>query len=93
VSAIVEVDPGVLGDERVQRAVEGRFLDSAISVREAAMELVGRHIASHPDVAVKVIHRNTSQKHFGHVAVFLIVYSLFWPVFSEDSRTHNGHRC
>ena len=53
-SAIVEVDPGVLGDERVQRAVEGRFLDSAISVREAAMELVGRHIASHPDVAVKV---------------------------------------
>lgn len=57
VSAIVEVDPGVLGDERVQRAVEGRFLDSAISVREAAMELVGRHITSHPDVAVKYFEK------------------------------------
>eukprot|EP01018_Ginkgo_biloba_P006884 Gb_05661 [translate_table: standard] len=53
VSAIVEADPGVLGDKRVQCAVEGRFLDSAISVREAAMELVGRHIASRPDVAVQ----------------------------------------
>ncbi|KAH7414591.1 hypothetical protein KP509_14G000800 [Ceratopteris richardii] len=57
VSEIVEVDPGVLGDERVQRAVEGRFLDSAISVREAAMELVGRHITSHPDVAVKYFEK------------------------------------
>ncbi|KAH9304417.1 hypothetical protein KI387_008821 [Taxus chinensis] len=53
VSAIVEADPGVLGDKRVKSAVEGRFLDSAISVREAAMELVGRHIASRPDVAVQ----------------------------------------
>lgn len=54
VSAIVEVDPNVLGDERVQRAVEGRFLDSAISVREAAMELVGRHIVNRPDFSEKV---------------------------------------
>jgi len=35
-------------------AVEGRFCDSAISVREAALELVGRHIASHPDVGLQV---------------------------------------
>jgi hypothetical protein len=55
VSAVVEADPGVLGDERVQRAVEGRFLDSAISVREAAMELVGHHIVTRPDFAVKVL--------------------------------------
>ncbi|KAL4184364.1 hypothetical protein AMTRI_Chr10g225240 [Amborella trichopoda] len=53
VSVIVETDPEVLGEKHVQNAVEGRFLDSAISVREAAMELVGRHIASHPDVAAK----------------------------------------
>lgn len=38
----------------MQPAVEGRFCDSAISVREAALELVGRHIASHPDVGLKV---------------------------------------
>ncbi|CAA6657408.1 unnamed protein product [Spirodela intermedia] len=53
VSAIVEADPEVLCDKRVQSAVEGRFCDSAISVREAALELVGRHIATHPDVALK----------------------------------------
>ncbi|EPS72382.1 hypothetical protein M569_02375, partial [Genlisea aurea] len=53
VSIIVEADPGVLGDKLVQAAVEDRFCDSAISVREAALELVGRYIASHPDVGLK----------------------------------------
>ncbi|KAL6498572.1 hypothetical protein OROHE_026513 [Orobanche hederae] len=53
VSIIVEADPEVLGDKLVQDAVEGRFCDSATSAREAALELVGRHIASHPDVGLK----------------------------------------
>ncbi|KAJ7532193.1 hypothetical protein O6H91_14G075900 [Diphasiastrum complanatum] len=57
VSAIVEVDPGVLGDERVHHAVEGRFLDAAVSVREAAMELVGRHIVCQPEVAMKYFEK------------------------------------
>ncbi|GKV08789.1 hypothetical protein SLEP1_g20372 [Rubroshorea leprosula] len=57
VSIIVEADPEVLGDKRVQLAVEGRFCDSAISVREAALELVGRHIASHPDVGIKYFEK------------------------------------
>ncbi|XP_020095025.1 nipped-B-like protein isoform X2 [Ananas comosus] len=57
VSGIVEADPEVLCDRRVQCAVEGRFCDSAISVREAALELVGRHIASHPDVGLKYFEK------------------------------------
>ncbi|CAN7035053.1 unnamed protein product [Brassica oleracea var. botrytis] len=57
VSIIVEADPEVLCDKRVQLAVEGRFCDSAISVREAALELVGRHIASHPDVGLKYFEK------------------------------------
>ncbi|XP_031407003.1 sister chromatid cohesion protein SCC2 isoform X3 [Punica granatum] len=57
VSIIVEADPEVLCDNRVQLAVEGRFCDSAISVREAALELVGRHIASHPDVGLKYFEK------------------------------------
>ncbi|XP_073005499.1 sister chromatid cohesion protein SCC2 [Typha latifolia] len=57
VSGIVEADPEVLCDKRVQCAVEGRFCDSAISVREAALELVGRHIASHPDVGLKYFEK------------------------------------
>ncbi|XP_026405270.1 sister chromatid cohesion protein SCC2-like isoform X2 [Papaver somniferum] len=57
VSFIVEADPEVLCEKRVQSAVEGRFVDSVISVREAALELVGRHIASHPDVGVKYFQK------------------------------------
>lgn len=57
VSIIVEADPEVLRDKRVQVAVEGRFCDSAISAREAALELVGRHIASHPDVGLQYFEK------------------------------------
>ncbi|KAL3629437.1 hypothetical protein CASFOL_026659 [Castilleja foliolosa] len=57
VSIIVEADPEVLGDKLVQTAVEGRFCDSATSAREAALELVGRHIASHPDVGLKYFEK------------------------------------
>ncbi|KAK8961903.1 hypothetical protein KSP40_PGU005225 [Platanthera guangdongensis] len=57
VCAIVEADPEVLCDERVQTAVEERFCDSAISVREAALELVGRYIASHPEVGLKYFEK------------------------------------
>ncbi|CAL5185968.1 unnamed protein product [Lathyrus oleraceus] len=57
VSIIVEADPEVLGDKLVQLSVEGRFCDTAISVREAALELVGRHIASHPDVGFKYFEK------------------------------------
>ncbi|XP_058080840.1 sister chromatid cohesion protein SCC2 isoform X2 [Magnolia sinica] len=57
VSVIVEADPEFLCEKNVQSAVEGRFCDSAISVREAALELVGRHIASHPDVGLKYFEK------------------------------------
>ncbi|XP_073147222.1 sister chromatid cohesion protein SCC2 isoform X2 [Henckelia pumila] len=57
VSIIVEADPEVLRDKFVHMAVEGRFCDSAISVRESALELVGRHIASHPDVGLKYFEK------------------------------------
>ncbi|KAF3779134.1 Nipped-B-like protein b [Nymphaea thermarum] len=57
VSVIVEADPEVLCEKRVQHAVEGRFSDSAISVREAALELINRYISSHPDVATKYFEK------------------------------------
>lgn len=57
VSIIVEADPEVLCEKSVQSAVEGRFCDSAISVREAALELVGRHIASHPEVGLQYFEK------------------------------------
>eukprot|EP00898_Chlorokybus_atmophyticus_P000235 jgi/Chlat1/1211/Chrsp115S01676 len=57
VCAIVEADPNVLGEERVQRAVEARFLDNSISVRDAAMELVGKHIVANPSFALQYYDR------------------------------------
>lgn len=53
---MVEVDPSMLEDERIKDAVEGRFLDSAISVREAAVDLVGKHILKSNSMALKVIY-------------------------------------
>eukprot|EP00899_Mesostigma_viride_P002145 jgi/Mesvir1/11931/Mv00267-RA.1 len=53
VSAVVEADPRVLGEARVQRSVEARFMDAGASVREAALELVGKHIVANKDVALQ----------------------------------------
>ncbi|GAQ92315.1 Sister chromatid cohesion protein SCC2/Nipped-B [Klebsormidium nitens] len=43
--------PALLREGAVQAAVEGRFLDAAISVREAAMELVGNYVTTDPELA------------------------------------------
>lgn len=55
-------------------AVEGRFCDSAISVREAALELVGRHIASHPDVGLQVCEITLL------IPFFIFYYIIFLPL-------------
>lgn len=49
-SAIVEADCSVLAADSVKRAVSDRFIDSQISVREAAVELVGRFVLQRPDL-------------------------------------------
>lgn len=46
--------PSLLREGAVQAAVEGRFLDAAISVREAAMELVGNYVTTDPELANQV---------------------------------------
>jgi cohesin loading factor subunit SCC2 len=50
-SLIVESDPNILGWPKVQASVKGRLYDQAISVREAAVDLVGRYILYRPDFA------------------------------------------
>lgn len=49
-AAVVTVDCSVLVMEQVKRAVEGRFLDKQISVREAAVDIVGRFVMLRPDL-------------------------------------------
>ena len=52
--ALVKIDGKILDDETVANAVEGRFMDSAISVREFVVDLFGKHILVNPDLVDKV---------------------------------------
>ncbi|CAC5356365.1 SCC2 [Mytilus coruscus] len=49
-TAVVEADPGILARNDMQKGVHGRFLDQSTSVREAAVELVGRFILIRPEL-------------------------------------------
>ncbi|XP_078316661.1 nipped-B-like protein isoform X3 [Crassostrea virginica] len=49
-TAVVEADPGILARADMQKGVHYRFLDSSTSVREAAVELVGRFILIRPEL-------------------------------------------
>ncbi|VVC44793.1 Hypothetical protein CINCED_3A008325 [Cinara cedri] len=50
---IVEVDPGVLGLKEMQLGVSHSFLDHSTSVREAAVDLVGKFVLSRPELIDK----------------------------------------
>ncbi|GFS10541.1 nipped-B-like protein [Elysia marginata] len=52
-TAVVESDPGILARPDMQKGVHGRFLDQSTSVREAAIELVGKFILIQPDLIPK----------------------------------------
>lgn len=48
--SIVEVDQSILARKDMQIGVSQKMLDTAISVREAAVDLVGKYIMSDPDL-------------------------------------------
>ncbi|CAI7820732.1 unnamed protein product [Closterium sp. NIES-53] len=60
-SMVVEVDPSILALDKVRKAVEDRFLDVSVSVREAAIDLVGKHIIGYPEVALKYYNTITDR--------------------------------
>lgn len=47
---IVEVDPSILQDKILHMGVGQKLLDPSISVREAAVDLVGKYVLSSPDL-------------------------------------------
>ncbi|XP_074642892.1 nipped-B-like protein A isoform X2 [Tubulanus polymorphus] len=49
-TSVVEADPSILARPDMQRGVHGRFLDQSTSVREAAVELVGKFILIRPEL-------------------------------------------
>ncbi|KAF4533148.1 hypothetical protein B566_EDAN001690 [Ephemera danica] len=50
---VVEADPAVLGRTDMQMGVKHSFLDHSTSVREAAVDLVGKFVLSRPDLIDK----------------------------------------
>ncbi|XP_066509612.1 nipped-B-like protein A [Hoplias malabaricus] len=49
-SEVVAVDPCILARSDMQRGVHGRLMDNSTSVREAAVELLGRFVLSRPQL-------------------------------------------
>ncbi|RXN00009.1 Nipped-B-like protein [Acipenser ruthenus] len=49
-SEVVAVDPSILARLDMQRGVHGRLMDNSTSVREAAVELLGRFVLSRPQL-------------------------------------------
>lgn len=47
---IVEVDSSILKRKDMHMAVSQKFLDTSISVREAAVDLVGKYVLSSPEL-------------------------------------------
>ncbi|THD18350.1 Cohesin loading factor subunit SCC2 [Fasciola hepatica] len=52
-SAVVEADPNVLAREDIERAVQSRLLDTSTSVREAAVDLLGRFLGCKPELTAQ----------------------------------------
>ncbi|XP_072030780.1 nipped-B-like protein A isoform X2 [Amphiura filiformis] len=52
-SSVVAADPSILARPDVQRAVHCRFMDQSTSVREAAIELVGRFVLMQPTLTTQ----------------------------------------
>lgn len=53
---IVEVDPSVLVRKDMQMGVNQKFLDTSISVREAAVDLVGKYVITSPELINQYYH-------------------------------------
>uniref|UniRef100_A0A5K3F1J8 Nipped-B protein n=1 Tax=Mesocestoides corti TaxID=53468 RepID=A0A5K3F1J8_MESCO len=52
-SAVVEADPGVLARSDIEMAVRSRLMDTSTSVREAAVDLLGRFLVCRPELTAQ----------------------------------------
>lgn len=68
ISGIVDVDPTLMADGAVQMTVRQCFLDEGISVRQSAVDLVGRHIQTQPVLV----------RHSGVLAIMLFCFLIIF---------------
>lgn len=53
---VVEVDPAILKRKDMQIGVREKFLDASISVREAAVDLIGKYVLTSPELINQYYH-------------------------------------
>lgn len=52
-SAVISADPSILSREDMQKGVHAKFVDMSTSVREAAVELIGRFVLNKPGLILQ----------------------------------------
>ncbi|KAK2556654.1 Nipped-B-like protein B [Acropora cervicornis] len=52
-SAVISADPSILSREDMQKGVHSKFVDMSTSVREAAVELIGRFVLNKPELILQ----------------------------------------
>ncbi|KAJ8305636.1 hypothetical protein KUTeg_016181 [Tegillarca granosa] len=84
-TAVVESDPGILARNDMEKGVHGRFLDQSTSVREAAVELVGRFILIRPDLIPKYYNMLSERILDTGISVRKRVIKIFRDICLEQS--------
>lgn len=77
---IVEVDPAVLGLKAMRNGVNYSFLDHSTSVREAAVDLVGKFVLSRPELidkyydmlSARILVRITQIRFYDYSTLFIL---------------------
>lgn len=52
-SAVISADPSILSRDDMQKGVHSKFVDMSTSVREAAVELIGRFVLNKPELILQ----------------------------------------
>ncbi|XP_078354070.1 nipped-B-like protein isoform X1 [Oculina patagonica] len=52
-SAVISADPSILSRDDMQKGVHAKFVDMSTSVREAAVELIGRFVLNKPELILQ----------------------------------------
>ncbi|KAL3869511.1 hypothetical protein ACJMK2_042182, partial [Sinanodonta woodiana] len=84
-TAVVESDPSILARRDMEKGVHGRFLDQSTSVREAAIELVGKFILIRPELIPQYYDMLSERILDTGISVRKRVIKIFRDIFVEHS--------
>ena len=80
VAALVEQEPSLLQKAEIQRVFEACFTDESISVREAAVNLIGRMVGTSEDLAMQYFPLLVHASNDGGLSVRKHALKVLWKV-------------